>query len=789
MNKLVNLCISDDADHENELSQAAIDLQNGQGSILNLVQELGPYLVEKEVGKRVKACQILAGILKKLPDSYLSTPEIAHLSEFLCAKLQDHYTLQPATLTCLVKLSSCIHLDETDANCIISTIFKEIHTQSCLQFERYKVYQILANIFDNHKDIILSKGRDFVYDYIQAIDGEQDPRNLLIIFQLSSDLVKHGIVLDNLVEEFFEVASCYFPIDFDPAAGKKTTITNQDLVLGLRRVIASTESFAQFWIPLCLEKLESDIESAKLDAILTFTDCLPKYSKSSLEPHLTSIWARLRQEITHVVSQEVERTALNLLTQLVKCLSQWPVHSSHGKINDLHSFLSEVITDCLPRLEEPIQDKYTWMSGLMLLACSKGAPLACCQITSAVVSVLLRRAKKIQSESESISSPISLPLPSGIHNVIEYLVKIMSVCSSHSFKKEQNPLAPYYKDIMDLLVNLLKNSHSTPTRCIAVAGIAALVNANILADEDLVNISNCFSFLFSGDVDEKLSKEVLSASGFLASKHPNIAKTNFIAKLFQVVPEENPASVPIHLVRKSFNALSALSTHFDVLKEVVTFVINLVEKCQIIEANSEFLSECLNCLQQITKDYAFGHDYVEHLTLHVALPLIKKSIKASMQLTTPGQCCNRCDTMEEYSTDCVSLPFIKAVAVVVRNICQKQKPGKTADLFVQLLSDLYLDRNVTALNINESETNLSFEPFNPNFSLLQSRTVCFISSSLCSFDASVAVPRAKELMHKLIDLTLQLPDQPTYVAAAKSFAGLLNKYHKSCDDVTEKVRF
>lgn len=109
-------------------------------------------------------------------------------------------------------------------------------------------------------------GSDFVYGVINAMDGERDPRILLSLYEFIPKFVNE-FPLGHLTEDMFEVIACYFPIDFNPAAADPKSITRDLLADKLSDCLCAREEFAENAINLLVEKLESQLNIAKLDSL------------------------------------------------------------------------------------------------------------------------------------------------------------------------------------------------------------------------------------------------------------------------------------------------------------------------------------------------------------------------------------------------------------------------------------------------------------------------------------------------------------------------------------------
>ena len=53
------------------------------------------------------------------------------------------------------------------------------------QATRYFYYRLLDNLLAKHRQALLSLGNDFLMGYIHLVQGEKDPRNLMLIFAMN----------------------------------------------------------------------------------------------------------------------------------------------------------------------------------------------------------------------------------------------------------------------------------------------------------------------------------------------------------------------------------------------------------------------------------------------------------------------------------------------------------------------------------------------------------------------------------------------------------------------------
>lgn len=234
--------------------------------ISKVVEELGPALTHKEVDIRLKGTKFLSDLLRTLPHDLLTSTQINFIATFYCDRMKDHHSIAPQVINGLLAVVKMKQMPRTCPALILQQLFANIPCQSQVRGDRSNIFSIIQLLSDNYQPELEAIGADFIYGVIQAVESERDPRNLVFLFDFMPRFI-NSYSLRHLVEEMFEVFSCYFPIDFHPSPNDPLAITRDGLAEKLATCLCASSKFAEFCFPLALEKLDSDLSVAKLDSL------------------------------------------------------------------------------------------------------------------------------------------------------------------------------------------------------------------------------------------------------------------------------------------------------------------------------------------------------------------------------------------------------------------------------------------------------------------------------------------------------------------------------------------
>lgn len=752
----------DDDSCVEKAKKIASTIQCGECSILQLTEGMHCQLTSKDSEKRLKSLQLIAKVLSYMNEDCLTSNQCLVLSEYLCCRLEDHFSLHPPTLNAIVTLSMRSDLGGINAEKVVRTIFKEVHVQSYMQSERYAVYEIISNLTDGYSTELKEIGNDYVYGVITAVDGEQDPRNLLKVFELMHSVIKHGFNVTKFAEEYFDVVGCYFPIDFEPpsnVSGNKAIVTNGQLVKGLRKVLTSSQIFAPYLFPLVIEKIDSDVLSAKVDALETLQESLKVFSSVSLSLYLKPIWVSLHKEAVEGVSKDTEELTMSLIKDIVNVLSKTSQSRDEAV---LEKFLQEMIQTCLPCITKNLQEKNVWSSGKLLIAAAEGSIHACSKIVAALLPVLL----KLLDNKQAMIAEKRLAM--------ELIVCCLKAVSMHNFTehKESNPVMETKAKIMEVFCNSASSKEFLHLRTVALAGIAAMCNLGaLISPDDESTIACVLVYSMQHEADDMIYKDLLITVGFLASKLPDVALKHILPVLKDALSCNSNFDEKV--TKKYLDGLCALSMNFEVSSVTCGFLIEKVSMDNIDEKSATLMLSYLDAILTVVKQNLEDEECRDYFCSILVLPLISNCVELSLATTLPKQCCMACSGLETSPKECITWPIMERVSEIIRVISQKLTSKDKIDWICGILATVFINTDLSNLRIPPTAT-ISFNPFHNTMMPLQTRLTTLLMSTfpVLISDAGCHVP---DLMKNLLQLCLETTDQHSYVSASKCLAGLLNK--------------
>ncbi|XP_029540459.1 MMS19 nucleotide excision repair protein homolog isoform X3 [Oncorhynchus nerka] len=701
----------------------ATELKAGQFTILQLVEALGLHLTSSQPQTRGRGVQLLSNVLQECYGD-LTEREVEVLIVFYENRLKDHYVITPHVIQGLKALTKCSVLPPGSAVSILKSLFQDIHVQSLMLAERSCVYNILIQLMESRESELKGLGADFVFGFVQSVDGERDPRNLLLAFHIARKIVHEGYDLGKFTEELFEVTSCYFPIDFSP-----------------------------FLLPLIIEKLDSDVQSAKLDSLQTLTACASVYEHKDLAQFLPGLWASLRREVFQTASERVEAAGLAAVGTLTACLSRSVLNSDSE--DSLNVFLELVLKDCQHHLCEP-DLKLVWPSAKLLQATSTASYRASHRVAAAVLPSLI---EQYNSRTQCAQRRTLLEVLQGfVHPVT-------------SSEEDESVLLDFRQSLCSIVFSALSESNAdlqiTSMRVLTALG----QQTGLLLESDVELAVDHLTRLILEEGDPKVSLAVVECAGSLARLHPAAFISKMVPRLKEEIFSEHMAqgdsATPSQehsqqaVRQRCVAALAAVSSRPSLVQESTPVLLQVLTSAHT-GTGAFSLEEVISVCHSLQKIAEQAQDTEE--TGGVFHDVIPRLLGLALQAALQGSS-GHCSPILEETVLSAMVPIISTTCARL----QSRLAGQTASRAVSL----FLDGDVSFLPENAFPAQIQL--LKAGDSRSQSQMVCLLVGCVCWLPRTVEVPQMDRLLLELLELSCTCDHPLSYTSAAKCYAGLVNK--------------
>ncbi|XP_067037088.1 MMS19 nucleotide excision repair protein homolog isoform X2 [Acropora muricata] len=735
---------------EERLSLLIQDICSKRLELVTIVEDLGPQLTSTDLTERCLGVRFLANVLHRLVGFPFQEKEVALFSEFLCDRLKDNYTIIPHALFGLLSLATNQNLADEDCLKITQTIFKEVHVQSLLKDGRLTIFNLFAVLLNKHLKVLTTVGNDFVFGFIQAMDGEKDPRNLMLVFDLVRVIVRN-FSIDLFVEDLFEVTSCYFPVDFTPPSDDPYGITKEDLVARLRNCLAATNQFAPFCLPLLMEKLSSDIIDAKIDSLLTLSTCLDVYHSTYVLEHVMPLWRDIKRVVFYSSSTELEEASLLALTSIVRNLSDSIEENVQEKYEEL---LETVLKDC-NHLTGSNDVKLIKSCGRILHAVALSTESSCQKIIDSIFPLLFEQFKEMDVLEVAHRKFF-----------IFIITGLLKAAKTFYADPSGNPVVKYKDRLSVTLFSTLSGDHFSLCCAVVDCLMALLDLTGVLTEKEVGVVSQHLTSLVLANKENSLSQISRSALSQLSKMYPDIIQTTLLPTLLMHLKTEDGSAMDTdgsepHTSPVShqcvLDTLAAVCTQDSVVHDVIPRLIEHVQHMCEDNLDEMQCNRVLDCVHNIIED-SIQRD--KSSAVYFKRSVVPTLLRVALQ-----------SALKESSECFISKESLQKLAGILRTVTYSLDIEEARDLLNDFVT-LYVDGNSSFLDKTFLGT---FFPLELTAPWRQTQLVSLLTATLCSARREVTIPRQTELVPRLQYLACHCDHERSAESGAQCLAGIINK--------------
>ncbi|WVR08275.1 hypothetical protein IAU60_005322 [Kwoniella sp. DSM 27419] len=515
-------------------------VNHGQVGLLEIIKALGEYLTSTEDEVRLKGLTFLSNLLKVTTPGKINRQATQTLTNFYISKLDDFDSLPPA-LQGLTVLSKLPTFDDGAAVEVYQGLVENVNMKSYAQAIRHSVYVLFDSLLATHRAALKGTGTAFINSYTKMVDGEKDPRNLMLLFSIDRVILLEFDVKDH-IEDFFDITFCYFPITFRPPPNDPYGITPDDLKLNLRSCMAASPYFAKMALPLFLEKFATATGPSMKDLMLSMAACLPVYGAEAVRERGTELWEGMKTEILYSSDTSIEAAALSALESLIRTLYPTADDAPSGLAQD-------IIKECLEILNEP--EKSQAMAATKILAALLRASSSAGSFAYSQAFPQLFR----QFNTPALPSHRA-PLLSIISSL---LIAAQTVYSSGSTRRqsEERSLEPFRENILDVLREGLRTEG---LKSPAIKGSEACVLIpGFWAKEETEEVVKGMDDVLLNDDEDEVRSEVIQALTTVSGQYPMVIESVTLPLLFHNLPDSAPGATEYAAREQYRSILDSLS--------------------------------------------------------------------------------------------------------------------------------------------------------------------------------------------------------------------------------------
>ncbi|CAH0399929.1 unnamed protein product [Chilo suppressalis] len=649
-----------------ETQSIIADLMAGHLEITNLVENMAEVLTNVEAENREKGMKFFTKILKELPYDYLNETQVKFITRFYIDRLKDNHRVIPAVLEGYLTIIEMKHYDMALTSEFFTMLFREVTCQSQVRQDRYNIYNIILKLLKKDSQCLKTLGPDFLYGFISAMEGERDPRNLLFLFTFLPTFLKH-ISLGHLVEEMFEVISCYYPIDFHPSPDDPAPVTRQDLANALCPCLCAVPEFGEQCMVLLIEKLDSSLRMAKLDSLALLRESCKIFSAETYGPFLKTLWSSIHREISHKTDEELKMAAHESLSALVSKLA-----TTAGTDQAFENFVKGVLISMQTAVAESSTVAQFVKAAKVLLTTANASKESCIIITKSMIPAIVAYYEFNPSAKLQIAS-------------IDFLGDL------HDMANHWEVLNEIQAQTIEI-PRLCLTAVSNPSKEYQIAGFKSLIRTKNLLQEDLVlPFIEVLIHNIQHSQDENLLSVSVATVHTIARKYPEMVMDLVVRGKCDLdnLTEDKAA------LEKRLNLLSNLASIDDFTKVIISEMLKMVTTYnenapKVIEALSESMSDASLYTGQKLTEIESDHGLIDSIMSWI----LKELHTSSDEALSHGY--------KLISNTMRSLPIDKQQKIL-SNYTDIVEKCKKNEVYFNVLKSLYSPLNQSIYNENFEE--------------------------------------------------------------------------------------